>query len=110
MNVFLFAILNYHYLLEKYNTKKARKLPYKLIENEQYTIYRYFNTCNDSNLHNQSIKKCLGKKTGNEQDIVEKYSRGKANSKNLLLTTTTSGQTKDIRQRRVFHKDSKINT
>ena len=27
------------------------------------------------------LKNVLGKKTGNEQDIVEKYSRGKANFK-----------------------------
>ncbi|MBD22503.1 MAG: hypothetical protein CL572_02410 [Alphaproteobacteria bacterium] len=57
------------------------------------------------------LKNVLGKKTGNEQDIVEKYSRGKANFKESPPDqTTTSGQKKDISKDVFFHKDSKINT
>ena len=57
------------------------------------------------------LKNVLGKKTGNEHDIVEKYSRGKTNFKEsppdqISKTNQSQKTVKDV----FFHNDPKINS
>ena len=57
------------------------------------------------------LKNVLGKKTGNEQDIVEKYSRGKSNYKESPPDQTTISREKQKAEKDVFfHEDPKINS
>ena len=57
------------------------------------------------------LKNVLGKKTGNEQDIVEKYSRNKNNFKESPPDKTSVSEQKQNTVKDVFfHKDPKINT
>ena len=57
------------------------------------------------------LKNVLGKKTGNEQDIVEKFSRNKTSFKESPPDQTTVSQvTKDKVNDVFFHEDPKINS
>ena len=57
------------------------------------------------------LKNVLGKKTGNEQDIVEKYSRNKGNFKESPPDQTSLSDQKENTVRDVFfHEDPKINS
>ena len=57
------------------------------------------------------LKNVLGKKTGNEQDIVEKFSRGKTNFKESPPDQTSVSEKKQATVKDVFfHSDPKINS
>ena len=57
------------------------------------------------------LKNVLGKKTGNEHDIVEKYSRGKANfEESPPDQISKSNQNQKIVKDVFFHNDPKINS
>ena len=57
------------------------------------------------------LKNVLGKKTGNEQDIVEKYSRNKSNFKESPPDQTSLSDHKERTVKDVFfHNDPKINS
>jgi predicted lipid-binding transport protein (Tim44 family) len=57
------------------------------------------------------LKNVLGKKTGNEHDIVEKYSRGKANfEESPPDQISKSNQNQKIVNDVFFHNDPKINS
>ena len=57
------------------------------------------------------LKNVLGKKTGNEQDIVEKYSRNKSNFKESPPDQTSLSDHKERTVKDVFfHEDPKINS
>merc|ERR1711991_528252 len=56
------------------------------------------------------LRNVLGKKTGNEQDIVEKFSRNKTNFKESPPDQTTLSRVKENKVKDVFfHEDPKIN-
>ena len=56
------------------------------------------------------LKNVLGKKTGNEQDIVEKFSRNKTSFKESPPDQTTLSRVKENKVKDVFfHEDPKIN-
>mgnify|MGYP001258739286 CR=1 FL=1 len=57
------------------------------------------------------LKNVLGKKTGNEHDIVEKYSRGKTNFKESPPDQISKSNQKQKTVKDVFfHNDPKINS